>query len=108
MYFFESIYPLHNNIAMKRLLLSVMLLLAFCMVDARPIQQSEALRLATQFMKKWTKNNNVKLDFIANSSDLIKKINSYSQTSDLITNLSVFSHGTASNIAFGYENTGYE
>lgn len=40
---------------MKRLLLSVMLLLAFCMVDARPIQQSEALRLATQFMKKWTK-----------------------------------------------------
>lgn len=26
----------------------------------------------------------------------------------LITNLSVFSHGTASNIAFGYENTGYE
>ena len=59
-------------------------------------------------MKNWAKNNNVKLDFIANSSDLIKKINSYSQTSDLITNLSVFSHGTASNIAFGYENTGYE
>lgn len=26
----------------------------------------------------------------------------------MITNLSVFSHGTASNIAFGYENTGYE
>ena len=59
-------------------------------------------------MKNWAKNNNVKLDFIANSSDLIKKINSYSQTSDLITNLSVFSHGTASNIALGYENTGYE
>ena len=59
-------------------------------------------------MTNWAKSYNVELDFITKSSNLIEKINSYSQTSDLVTNLSVFSHGTASNIAFGYENTGYE
>ena len=59
-------------------------------------------------MTNWAKSYNVELDFITKSSNLIEKINSYSQTSVLVTNLSVFSHGTASNIAFGYENTGYE
>ena len=40
---------------MKRILLSVTLLLAFCAVNARPIGQTEAQELATRFMKRWVK-----------------------------------------------------
>ena len=39
---------------------------------------------------------------------MIRELNKSKRDNDKITELSIFSHGTASNVAFGYENTGVE
>jgi len=39
---------------------------------------------------------------------VIRELNKSKRDNDKITELSIFSHGTASNVAFGYENTGVE
>lgn len=36
---------------------------------------------------------------------MIRELNKSKRDNDKITELSIFSHGTASNVAFGYENT---
>ena len=39
---------------------------------------------------------------------MIRELNKSKRDNDKITELSIFSYGTASNVAFGYENTGVE
>ena len=37
---------------------------------------------------------------------MIRELNKSKKDNDKITELSIFAHGTASNVAFGYQNTG--
>ena len=56
----------------------------------------------------WAKRKGVAIKFVKTTSDVIRELNKSKKDNDKITELSIFAHGTASNVAFGYENTGVE
>ena len=56
----------------------------------------------------WAKKKGVAIKFVKTTSDVIRELNKSKKDNDKITELSIFAHGTASNVAFGYENTGVE
>ena len=53
----------------------------------------------------WAKKKGIAINFVKTTSDVIRELNKSKRDNDKITELSIFSHGTASNVAFGYENT---
>ena len=54
----------------------------------------------------WAKKKGVAIKFVKTTSDVIRELNKSKKDNDKITELSIFAHGTASNVAFGYQNTG--
>jgi len=60
-----------------------------------------------QAFNRWADKNNIKISYIKTANEATSKINESANSNDKITNMSFFSHGTPSNIAFGYQNTNY-
>lgn len=48
------------------------------------------------------------INFVKTTSDVIRELNKSKRNNEKTTELSIFSHGTASYVAFGYGNTGVE
>ena len=55
-----------------------------------------------QEIAKWANNRGVSFKFLDTAEQLVNELNSSSRSNDKLTEVSMFSHGTASNVSFGF------
>ena len=53
-------------------------------------------------MAKWANDRGVSFKFIRQSKQLIHELNKSAKSDDKLTEVAMFSHGTASNVSFGF------